>query len=171
MGSSSQSLCLACGLCCDGTLFARTGLRSADEANAARAVGLNVVLHGERNVLLQPCSAYRDCACTVYANRPRNCRKFQCELLKNLERGDVSQEAAQQIVKSTLAAKNAMLQLAGAPSATHPQLRTLIRTCMENSKERVAHARLFFNFMILQRHLDRFFRNKPQFTWPGPAAA
>lgn len=167
MGSSSQSLCLACGLCCDGTLFPSTILRSADEADAARAVGLNVVPYRGRNVFLQPCPAYRDCICTVYANRPPNCREFKCELLKNLEQGDISQEAAQQIVKSALAAKDAMLRLAGAPSATHPPLWALMRTCMKDSKARAAHARVFFNFMVLQKYLDRFFRNKALFTSQG----
>jgi uncharacterized protein len=170
MPSSSQSLCLACGLCCDGTLFPCTELPSAEETDAARAVGLNVVPYRGRNVFWQPCPAYRDCVCTVYASRPRCCLEFRCELLKNLEQGHISQEAAHEIVRSTLVAKKAMLELADAPSATHPPLRALIRTCTENSKERAAHARLFFNFMVLEKYLDRFFRKKPQFSSPGPAA-
>jgi len=123
-----------------------------------------------RNVFWQPCPAYRDCACTVYANRPRNCHEFRCKLLKNLEQGDISHEAAQEIVRNTLAVRNTMLELAGAPSANHPPLRALIRMCIENSKERAAHARLFFNFIILQKILDRFFRKNPRFSSRGPAA-
>lgn len=171
MGSSSQSLCLACGLCCDGTLFPWTELPSADEANAARAAGLNVVPHRGRNVFLQPCPAYRDCVCTVYANRPPNCREFRCELLKNLEQGDISQEAAQQIVANTVAARNAVLELAGAPSVNHPPLRALIRTCIKSRKERAAHARLFFNFIVLQKNLDRFFRKHARFSSRDSAAS
>lgn len=170
MASSSQSLCLACGLCCDGTLFPSTILRSADEADDARAVGLNVVPYRDRNIFLQPCPAYRDCVCTVYANRPRNCQEFSCELLKKLEGSDISLELAHDIVGSTQAARNTVLELAGAPSATHPPLWALMRTCMKNSRERAAHARLFFNFMVLQKHLDRFFRKKPLFTSQGSAA-
>jgi uncharacterized protein len=167
MGSSSQSLCRACGLCCDGTLFPSTALRSAEEVDAARAVGFDVVAYRDRNAFLQPCPAYRDCACTVYANRPPSCREFRCELLKKLEQGDVSQEAAHEIVKSTLAAKNALLGLAGVPSANDPQLWALIRTCIKDLQERTARARLFFSFIVLQRTLDRFFRDKPRFTSQG----
>jgi uncharacterized protein len=169
MGSSSQSLCRACGLCCDGTLFPSTELQSADEVGAARAAGFDVVPYRDRNAFLQPCPAHRDCACTVYAIRPPTCREFRCELLKKLEQGDISQQAAHEIVKSTLAAKNALLGLAGVPSANDPQLRTLIRTCTEDLEERAAHARLFFSFIVLQKTLDRFFRSKPRFTLQGSA--
>ena len=171
MGSPSQSLCLACGLCCDGTLFGWVELRSEDDARTAKESGLNVVPYRGRDVLTQPCLAHKNCACTVYANRPEICRAFRCKLLKKLEQGDISEEAAQKIVESTVTAKNETLALANGLSANVPAVWPLIAKLLENPNGRAAHVPLLFNFVILQNNLNRFFRKKPKFfSLDAPAA-
>jgi Fe-S-cluster containining protein len=71
------SLCRACGLCCDGSLFGRAELET-DEIDAARRHRLRVV--GSGGSFEQPCTAYVDASCAVYEDRPRSCRRFVCKL-------------------------------------------------------------------------------------------
>lgn len=47
----------------------------------------------------QPCAAFTDGCCAIYADRPTYCRKFECALLKAVGCGEVSAEKAQSIVK------------------------------------------------------------------------
>lgn len=72
-----SALCLACGLCCDGSLFGFVPLEPAEIA-PARARGLAVIASGRG--FEQPCPALRG-GCTLYAERPAACRRFTCRLL------------------------------------------------------------------------------------------
>lgn len=79
--SELEALCLACGLCCDGSLFGRVGLEPA-EVLPARARGLSVLSDGR--AFEQPCRALteepRGRGCAAYADRPAACRRFVCRL-------------------------------------------------------------------------------------------
>ena len=64
--SAAESLCLACGLCCDGTLFADVKLQPADEPERLRQHGLRLLHERAGKDLLpddphlrfsQPCAA------------------------------------------------------------------------------------------------------------------
>ncbi|MEZ4406374.1 MAG: YkgJ family cysteine cluster protein [Polyangiales bacterium] len=71
-----ESLCRACGLCCDGSLFGRVPLAER-EVEVARRLRLPVV---GGKALAQPCAAFhRDCE--VYEDRPAACRAFACALV------------------------------------------------------------------------------------------
>jgi len=78
-------LCQSCGMCCDGSLFGWVRLEPA-EVEAARKRGLPV-LDGAKG-FEQPCPALvpaegTDDArrkCSVYAERPGACRRFECRL-------------------------------------------------------------------------------------------
>ncbi len=77
--SSLGTLCLSCGLCCNGALFGRVAV-SEDEAARLRVLGLHV-LHppDEQPLFVQPCAALEeDLRCRVYEARPETCRKFNC---------------------------------------------------------------------------------------------
>lgn len=84
-----SALCLACGLCCDGSLFGRVDLRP-EEADAARRHGLRVVAGGRS--FEQPCGAYAaddergPRSCRMYDERPRACRRFVCRLYDGYRR-------------------------------------------------------------------------------------
>jgi hypothetical protein len=77
------TLCKACGLCCDGSLFGRVPLEP-DEIAAARKNRLPIVREG--NAFEQPCSAYVHNTCKSYDARPRACRRFTCRLYARHER-------------------------------------------------------------------------------------
>lgn len=94
----AQSLCRACGLCCDGTLFTVVRLRPG-EAGALRARGLPVVTGADgADVLRQPCAALDGCDCRIYEARPSPCAAFECNLLHALRDGEVSLDEAVAIV-------------------------------------------------------------------------
>lgn len=79
--SSDQSLCLECGLCCDGTVFAAMTIQ-ADEREYVESLGLTTTPDGDRFVSPQPCPAFRDGCCSLYTiGRPMACGAYSCRLL------------------------------------------------------------------------------------------
>lgn len=89
----SEQLCLACGLCCDGTLFDGVQLERGDVAKKLQALGLPVVVyrgHAPVARFPQPCAALcADRTCRLYADRPRQCRTFECKVFKEHKAGDI----------------------------------------------------------------------------------
>lgn len=100
--TSSEKLCLACGLCCDGTLFDGVQLERGDSAKKLRGLGLPVTTYRGKRPLSrfpQPCAALcADRTCRIYADRPRQCRTFECKLFKELRAGLIGIEAALKVV-------------------------------------------------------------------------
>lgn len=99
----AEQLCIACGLCCDGTLFDLVKLERGDDAAKLKALGLPIsVSRGKTPVARfpQPCAAFcADRTCRVYAGRPWQCRTFECQLLKDAKAGRISFAAAAPLVK------------------------------------------------------------------------
>jgi uncharacterized protein len=82
-----ETLCRACGLCCDGSLFSRVPLRP-DEPTPP-LVSLNTTPYGARYVT-QRCTALSEQGCGCYQARPRACRGFECLVLTALNADEVS---------------------------------------------------------------------------------
>jgi Fe-S-cluster containining protein len=96
--SSLSTLCLHCGLCCDGTLFTHVPLR-ATEAGPLKALGLPVKAREDGTPILpQRCAALDGKRCTAYAERPEGCRRYHCHLFSALSEGEVSLEEALAVV-------------------------------------------------------------------------
>lgn len=98
----AEELCLACGLCCDGTLFDLVKLEASDDATKLKALGLPVtVSRGKAAVARfpQPCAALcADRTCRLYANRPWQCRVFECRVFKDAKAGRITFAAALRLV-------------------------------------------------------------------------
>lgn len=98
-----EQLCLACGLCCDGTLFDLVKLEASDDARRLKALGLPVVVsRGKAPVVRfpQPCAALcQDRTCRVYADRPWQCRVFECRVFKDANAGKISSAVGLRLVK------------------------------------------------------------------------
>jgi len=87
----TDTLCRRCGLCCDGTLLGDVELTGPAEAARLELLGLDVDSDdGDADVLPLPCAALRGTCCSIYTQRPRTCRAFECRLLQNAQRGAVS---------------------------------------------------------------------------------
>jgi hypothetical protein len=87
----SENICLSCGLCCDGTLIGFVQLEK-EELPRLRKV---MEIEGTENnaFLLHPCKKYCN-GCTVYADRPTQCSKFNCGLLTAVEKHSIPFEKA-----------------------------------------------------------------------------
>ena len=92
-------LCVECGLCCDGTLFADVELKDTREAAALEAMGLEVDEEDGRELLIQPCRGLDGTRCTIYPHRPECCRTFECGLLMGVRRGQVSRAEAMTVIE------------------------------------------------------------------------
>ena len=93
-----SSICVDCGMCCDGTLFAQAPLRPEDHAPPA---GVHSAVD-EPSYFRQPCAALDHRACTIYHDRPTVCRNYRCELLKAVESGSTTVEDARTIIATTI---------------------------------------------------------------------
>ncbi|MDO8673915.1 MAG: YkgJ family cysteine cluster protein [Dehalococcoidia bacterium] len=92
------SICLACGLCCNGVLHAYAVI-DADDVERVTSLDLPVETFGTQLVFRQPCPLYHEQKCSAYANRPRVCQGYRCKLLKELHSGAVALEQVAQLVE------------------------------------------------------------------------
>lgn len=102
--SLPESLCLACGLCCDGTLFRDVELQPSDDVEKLRALGLPLRKRAGKEAAKfpQPCSALcSDLRCRIYADRPSRCREFECALFKSVAAGRAELSTALKTIRHT----------------------------------------------------------------------
>ena len=87
MTELTDMLCLECGLCCNGILFADVRPERGENSKLFQQFGSRVA---------QPCPAFNsgDCKCALYAERPSRCRKFECKQLLAVRSGKKSAETA-----------------------------------------------------------------------------
>lgn len=98
-----EQLCLACGLCCDGALFDNVQLGPGDDAKKLKALGLPVSVSRSPTPITrfrQPCAALcADRTCRLYADRPLQCRTFECGVFKDAQAGRIKFSTALRLIK------------------------------------------------------------------------
>ena len=103
MPNPAEQLCVACGLCCDGTLFDLVKLEASDDAGKLKTLGLPVSVSRGKSPIArfpQPCAALcEDRTCRVYADRPWQCRVFECGVFKDAKAGRITFAAALRLVQ------------------------------------------------------------------------
>lgn len=118
-GSKPEDICLACGLCCDGVIFADLKLQPGDDASPFASLGASPSADpepsrgpqsarlpwmsptgGRATKIQQPCIAFDGCSCRIYQQRPKHCREFECLLLHGLKAGRVEKSAALEIIRT-----------------------------------------------------------------------
>ncbi|MFT3711069.1 MAG: YkgJ family cysteine cluster protein [Archangium sp.] len=105
-----MSLCLSCGLCCDGTMFRVVKLHEG-EAERLRS---RVKLTEDKSHIPQRCSALRgDLCCGVYEDRPKICRAFRCLALAGLDSGRMTAAESQELIDETLGRRRALADAYG----------------------------------------------------------
>ncbi len=97
------SICVGCGLCCDGTLFSHLGV--IDESDLGRplaALGVRVIVEADPPVFELPCPAFDGHACTIYSlQRPRACGWFECDVSVAVTAGEMSRAEGRAIIEAT----------------------------------------------------------------------
>lgn len=121
----AEDLCRSCGMCCDGTLFDLVRLEPGDDARRLAQLGLPIAAaRGQQAARFpQPCAALcADGSCRLYADRPGQCRAFECGLLREAKAGRVSFAAAARRVTTAKRRAN--------------QVRRLLRALGDNDEQR-----------------------------------
>jgi hypothetical protein len=123
--AGGPSICVGCGLCCDGTLFSH--LAVADESDLGmplRQLGVEVVVEADPPAFALPCPAVVDGVCSIYdRQRPRACAAFFCDLHAAVEAGTTSWDDA----RATIAETRALRDRVRAGAADEAELRTAVR--------------------------------------------
>jgi Fe-S-cluster containining protein len=96
-----SQLCPSCGLCCNGVLFADVELRAGDDAGRLAELGMSLGMKGSKLAFAQPCACFDGKLCTIYADRPKRCRTFECGLLKRVQDGELDADAALKTIAYT----------------------------------------------------------------------
>ena len=92
-----SALCLTCGICCQGPLYALVELQP-EEVPRARTWPIKLVEDGGQVAFKQPCGCLDGALCTVYSQRPKVCREYVCALLQRVRSGETSQARAQEAI-------------------------------------------------------------------------
>jgi uncharacterized protein len=164
---SAQSLCMACGLCCDGTLFGHVDLKPEDKIATLRACRIQILLDKNPLAFKQPCAAYKNCTCTIYADRPRNCRDFQCVLLKRFKANAISQTEALKLIRDAISlrddVKRNILATFGENNWALAEFTLRLKAKWKDASvgAKGRYAELFRRFVALQLCLDKSFRKSP----------
>jgi Fe-S-cluster containining protein len=112
--SVAEKICLTCGLCCNGVIFADVQLQRGDDATRLEALGLalknlpkqsgaksstDTKIAAPKKKFSQPCVAFDGCRCRIYAERPGYCRAFDCALLKSVNADEIKTAGALQTIE------------------------------------------------------------------------
>ena len=103
--SETLNICSPCGLCCDGTLIGFVQL-DREELPGLREL-LELEEAHEKGFFLHPCSKFCG-GCTIYSQRPKQCAKFKCALLKSVEQKELDFNAAVDIINEVKQKKSAL---------------------------------------------------------------
>lgn len=161
-GPDGSALCARCGLCCDGTLHARTQV-TAEEAPAVRALGLPLEFIEDRASFRQPCLMHRQHSCSVYSARPGACRAYRCAVLKAYEGGRLTFEESEQHVQRARALRQAVVAGLAADETLADMWRAIDRDWdsgrgpFGSPAARLANAQWLLAFAKLRRYLHRHF--------------
>lgn len=98
------SICVGCGLCCDGTVLSHLAVADESDLGAPlRALGVELIVQADPPVFALPCPAVHDGVCTVYdRHRPDACGRFRCDLLMAVDAGEVAVAEARAVIADTL---------------------------------------------------------------------
>ena len=99
--TASESICLSCGLCCDGSIFTRITLALSDRVDILEAAGVVLSKKDERTEMRLRCTALDGTCCTIYEDRPVRCGLFTCALHRRHSAGEVGTDEALATIAKT----------------------------------------------------------------------
>lgn len=164
--AAASALCVACGICCEGVLHRKATL-DPEDVEPSRQLGLRLAEGAEPAALHLPCPKFDGC-CTVYAGRPRVCRRYACKLLQQATRGEIAHQAARDRI-ATARERVAEVRFLLPPDEEGVGLWRQIEALagaagMSPESEEFRHdqAELVLNLTLLGHWLDLYFRPDPE---------
>ncbi len=105
-----QSICIGCGLCCDGTVVTHLAVRDeSDLGSPLRALGVELIAAAEPPVFALPCPAVVDGVCSIHdLHRPSACSQFECAVSRSVLDGQRTSAQARQLIGETFAMRDAV---------------------------------------------------------------
>lgn len=151
--SPSSSLCLECGLCCDGSIFSHVELSLSD----CDRLGVD---HSNSSRLYFPCQHLDGKRCSIYPSRPKICASYRCKTLTALENGDISPAEAHYTVHRAAKLGHEFEQ-AIPTGMTRKQAIVCVVTdqCPQEASDE-QFLRLRLAYVALQAMVDRHMRHK-----------
>jgi Fe-S-cluster containining protein len=106
---SDQSICIGCGLCCDGTVVTHLAVRDESDLGAPlRGLGVEIIAAADPPVFALPCPAVNEGICTIHAlHRPSACSQFECSLSQGVIDEAVTPDEARLLISATFALRDA----------------------------------------------------------------
>ena len=100
------SLCVGCGICCDGTMYKSVDLYKNDRPDLLEEAGLVLSNDGAFDFFRLPCTSFAAGCCKIYEIRPTVCAEYRCLLLRRLEAGEIPYADALALVEKTTAIRD-----------------------------------------------------------------
>ena len=88
-------------MCCDGTLFHSVALQTNDSPRTLSSLGLILKRKKGVTTFRQPCSAHQNNQCRIYESRPHRCQLFQCQQIRRVTSGEISETQSRQVSQTT----------------------------------------------------------------------
>lgn len=106
---NEQSICIGCGLCCDGTIVTHLAVRDESDLGAPlRGLGVEIIAAADPPVFALPCPAVYEGICTIHGlHRPSACSQFECSLSQGVIDQTVTPEEARLMISATFALRDA----------------------------------------------------------------
>lgn len=97
----SESPCIGCGLCCDGTVVTHLAVRDeSDLGLPLLGLGVEVLFAADPPVFALPCPALCDGECTIFSlHRPSACAQFECAISAAFLEGKLSLSMAKETIQ------------------------------------------------------------------------
>ncbi|NVJ25128.1 MULTISPECIES: YkgJ family cysteine cluster protein [Myxococcus] len=156
-----STLCLRCGMCCDGTLFTHVSLQP-EEAQALEKRGVPVDRREDGvPALAQHCSALDGRTCTVYSDRPASCRRYHCQLFAALSEKEVTLDEALGIVDQAHAWVDAIASELPPPTPGEPRsVMQRARRAAKAHPEQPLSSKAQDAYASAEYYLDKHFRGR-----------
>ena len=150
----AQSICIGCGLCCDGTLHPEVYMERGDDEIVA-AEGLSIFEKGGKPVFAQPCPKFAGGSCSIYDRRPGVCRHYRCKLLKEAEEGKVGLAEARARIRTT----KSLIETVRlhSPEAVTAEGRIMFAKRLRETRAKLLVARALLDLSALEYALERWF--------------
>jgi uncharacterized protein len=108
----ASRLCLACGLCCDGTVYGHA-LSNDQEADRANELGFRMISTPEgKPAFSLPCHYLEGTACTRYDKwKPAVCSEYFCRVQIRAASGEINEDKALNLISKARQLRDGVAQL------------------------------------------------------------
>ncbi len=109
---AEQAICIACGFCCDGTLFENANLQPGEKGNLPEFIEQAWFKKGDKEAFKLPCLYFKG-KCSIYNQKKAHiCSAYRCKVLRDFSKKKISLEEAKQLIRNAANQRDAILDLA-----------------------------------------------------------